>query len=126
MATIAGQILNAFLYLAYIRRFKSIKLEKESFRISVKVMAKVSSLGISSFITQIAIVLVMAVTNNILVSYGAQSEYGAEIPLTTIGITASFSWSLTEGVWGRFLLCGKNDLYHSCYVWKKLYFCRKI
>lgn len=87
LATIAGQILNAFLYLAYIRRFKSIKLEKESFRISVKVMAKVSSLGISSFITQIAIVLVMAVTNNILVSYGAQSEYGAEIPLTTIGIT---------------------------------------
>ena len=50
-------------------------------------MAKVSSLGISSFITQIAIVLVMAVTNNILVSYGAQSKYGAEIPLTTIGIT---------------------------------------
>lgn len=86
-ATIAGQILNAFLYLAYIRKFKSIRLDKECFRISGKVMAKVSSLGISSFITQIAIVLVMAVTNNILVSYGAESKYGAEIPLTTIGIT---------------------------------------
>ena len=86
-ATIAGQILNAFLYLAYIWKFKSIKLDKECFRISGKVMAKVSSLGVSSFITQIAIVLVMAVTNNILVSYGAQSKYGAEIPLTTIGIT---------------------------------------
>ncbi len=76
-ATIAGQILNAFLYLAYIWKFKSIKLDKQCFRISGKVMAKVSSLGISSFITQIAIVLVMAVTNNILVSYGAQSKYGA-------------------------------------------------
>lgn len=86
-ATIAGQILNAFLYLAYIWKFKSIRLDKECFRISGKVMAKVSSLGISSFITQIAIVLVMAVTNNILVSYGAESKYGAEIPLTTIGIT---------------------------------------
>ena len=86
-ATIAGQILNAFLYLAYIWKFKSIKLDKECFRISGKVMAKVSSLGVSSFITQIAIVLVMAVTNNILVSYGAESKYGAEIPLTTIGIT---------------------------------------
>lgn len=82
-----GQILNAFLYLAYIWKFKSIRLDKECFRISGKVMAKVSSLGISSFITQIAIVLVMAVTNNILVSYGAESKYGAEIPLTTIGIT---------------------------------------
>jgi len=86
-ATIAGQILNAFLYLAYIWKFKSIRLDKECLRISGKVMAKVSSLGISSFITQIAIVLVMAVTNNILVSYGAESKYGAEIPLTTIGIT---------------------------------------
>ena len=86
-ATIAGQILNAFLYLAYIWKFKSIKLDKECFRISGKVMAKVGSLGVSSFITQIAIVLVMAVTNNILVSYGAESKYGAEIPLTTIGIT---------------------------------------
>ena len=86
-ATIAGQILNAFLYLAYIWKFKSIKLDKECFRISGKVIAKVGSLGVSSFITQIAIVLVMAVTNNILVSYGAESKYGAEIPLTTIGIT---------------------------------------
>ena len=43
--------------------------------------------GVSSFITQVAIILVMAVTNNILVSYGAESKYGAEIPLTTIGIT---------------------------------------
>ena len=61
-ATIAGQILNAFLYLAYIWKFKSIKLDKECFRISGKVMAKVSSLGVSSFITQIAIVLVMAIS----------------------------------------------------------------
>ena len=85
-ATIIGQILNAFLYLAYIWKFKSIRLEKESFRISRKTMVKVSSLGVSSFITQIAIVLVMAITNNILVSYGAESKYGAEIPLTTIGL----------------------------------------
>lgn len=86
-ATVAGQLLNALLYLAYIRKFKSIRLDKTCFYISSKIMAKVASLGISSFITQIAIVLVMAVTNNILVSYGAASKYGAEIPLTTIGIT---------------------------------------
>lgn len=86
-ATIIGQMLNAFLYLAYIWKFKSIRLDKDCFRISGKVLAKVGSLGVSSFITNIAIVLVMAVTNNVLVSYGANSKYGAEIPLTTIGIT---------------------------------------
>ena len=34
-----------------------------------------------------SIVLVMAVSNNLLVKYGAMSIYGAEIPMTTMGIT---------------------------------------
>lgn len=86
-ATILGQIFNAIFYLAYIGKFKSVRLTKESFSLRGKVLTKVCSLGISSFITQIAIVLVMAVTNNVLVSYGAKSIYGSDIPLTTIGIT---------------------------------------
>ena len=65
-ATILGQTFNALLYIAYIRKFKSIKLDKSCFVFNKKVLIKVSSLGISSFITQIAVVLVMATTNNIL------------------------------------------------------------
>ena len=124
-ATIAGQILNAFLYLAYIWKFKSIKLDKKCFRISGKVMAKVSSLGISSFITQIAIVLVMAVTNNILVSYGAQSKYGAEIPLTTIGITMKVNQIVSavllglatgaQPIWGYNYGSGQKDRVKQAY-----------
>ena len=60
-ATIAGQILNAFLYLAYIWKFKSIKLDKECFRISGKVIAKVGSLGVSSFITHNHFVFILLV-----------------------------------------------------------------
>lgn len=86
-ATILGQIFNAVFYLVYIPKFKSIRLEKGSFRITGRVLGKISGLGISSFISQIATVFIMAVTNNILVSYGAKSVYGADIPLTTIGIT---------------------------------------
>ena len=86
-ATIIGQIFNTILYIAYIKKFKSITLDKSSFILSGKVLAKVGSLGISSFITQIAIVLTMAISNNMLVSYGAKSIYGSDIPLTTIGIT---------------------------------------
>jgi putative MATE family efflux protein len=124
-ATIAGQILNAFLYLAYIWRFKSIKLDKKCFRVSGKVVAKVSSLGISSFITQIAIVLVMAVTNNILVSYGAQSKYGAEIPLTTIGITMKVNQIVSavllglatgaQPIWGYNYGSGQKDRVKQAY-----------
>ena len=42
--------------------------------------------GLSSFITQFAITIVMALTNNLLAQYGAQSVYGADIPLTATGI----------------------------------------
>lgn len=87
LATITGQILNAILYIAYIRKFKSIKIDRSSFIFDKYTMTRVGSLGISSFITQIAIVLVIAISNNMLVSYGAKSIYGADIPLTTIGIT---------------------------------------
>jgi Na+-driven multidrug efflux pump len=43
-------------------------------------------LGISSLLTQVSIVVIMAVMNNCLVAYGAQSVYGADIPLTVVGI----------------------------------------
>ena len=100
LATIPGQILNAIFYLAYLRRFKSIRLKKECLVISGKITAKVCSLGLSSFITQIAMVLVIAVTNNVLVTYGAKSVYGSDIPLTTIGITMKVNQILTAIILG--------------------------
>ena len=51
-----------------------------------KTCTTVLSLGVSSFITQFAITIVMALTNNLLVSYGALSIYGSEIPMTATGI----------------------------------------
>ena len=44
-------------------------------------------LGSSSFITQMSAVVIIIVLNNVMVKYGAESEYGAEIPLTSFGIT---------------------------------------
>ncbi|MCD8108487.1 MAG: MATE family efflux transporter [Clostridiales bacterium] len=99
-ATILGEILNAVFYLAYLRKFKSIRMKKECFVLSGNVMKKVCSLGISSFIQQFAIVLIMAVTNNVLVIYGARSVYGSDIPLTTIGITMKVNQILIAAVMG--------------------------
>ncbi len=100
LATILGQIANAVMYLVYIRKFKSIKPCMDCFVPKVKLLMKVCGLGISSFITQIAIVLVMVVTNNVLVSYGAKSVYGADIPLTTIGITMKVNQIITAVIIG--------------------------
>ena len=50
------------------------------------VLKRVLPLGVSSFLTQVSIVIIMAVMNNVLVRYGAESKYGADIPLTVVGI----------------------------------------
>lgn len=86
-ATIIGQILNAVFYLFYFKKMKNINLIPDSFKISGRVLKRIAELGISSFITQFSIVVVIVISNNLLVAYGAESIYGPEIPLATIGVT---------------------------------------
>lgn len=87
-ATILGQAANCFLNIYYyIKRMKSVRLHIHQWKNSMRTMIKISSLGISSFITQMALVVAIAVRNNTLVFYGAQSKYGPDIPVTTLGIT---------------------------------------
>lgn len=85
-ATITGQIVSAFLAGYYLFHTKTFHLSRDSFLPDPSVMKKFLPLGISSFLTQISIVIIMAVMNNTLVAYGAQSKYGADIPLTVVGI----------------------------------------
>ena len=63
-------------------------------------VCKICMMGTSSFITQISIVIVMAVSNNMLVYYGAISIYGADIPLTTLGIVMKVNMIVTAFVQG--------------------------
>ena len=86
LATITGQIVSAILAVYYLCHMKSIKMETECFRVNPIISKKVLSLGISSFLTQISIVAIMAAMNNMLVIYGAQSRFGSDIPLTVVGI----------------------------------------
>lgn len=86
VATVAGQIVTAFLAAGYLFHMKSMKLNRSGLRLSGKILGQLLPLGISSFLTQISIVIIMAAMNNMLVIYGAQSKYGADIPLTVVGI----------------------------------------
>lgn len=86
IATVMGQVATFLMSVIYVFRFKTFRFDASAFRIRLKTCGKVLSLGISSFITQIAITIVMALSNNLLVAYGAQSVYGSEIPLTAMGI----------------------------------------
>ena len=100
IATVVSQILTFALNVAYIKRFKSIKLSKESFKLKVGVCKKVCALGISSFITQMSVVCVMTAENNLLGKYGVQSEFGAEIPITVLGIVMKINQILNSIIIG--------------------------
>ena len=86
IATIIGQIASFVVSVVYMPRFKSICPHVAAFRLSAKTCGNIVTFGLSSFITQFAITIVMALTNNLLAIYGAASVYGSEIPLTATGI----------------------------------------
>lgn len=100
IATVAAQILTFLLNVIYLKKFKSIKISVGIFRCKFAILKKVSILGISSFITQMAIVFVMATENNMLGKYGAESEFGANIPITVLGIVMKIGQILNSIIIG--------------------------
>ena len=95
VATVAGQILTAGLSVWYLFHMKAVKLEKGSFRLSGDLMKRFLVLGITSFLSQISLVISMAAVQNMCTKYGAmdpifgQAEY-AQIPLAVLGIVMKF------------------------------------
>lgn len=88
LATVTGQIVSSAICVWYfIKRSNSIRLTRQSFSGCAGFVPQVCKLGLSSFVTQLAIVAVLFVQNNLLVKCGAASKYGAEIPMTALGVT---------------------------------------
>lgn len=100
IATAISQFVTFLMNVIYIKRFKSVKIKKQDFKLKFSLVKTVSMLGISSFITQMAIVIVMAFENNLLGKYGAESEFGSEIPITVLGIVMKISQILNSIVIG--------------------------
>ena len=95
VATVAGQILTAGLAVWYLFHMKAVKLEKSSFSLKGKQIWRFLLLGITSFLSQISLVISMAAVQNMVTKYGAQdpvfgqTEY-AQIPLAVLGIVMKF------------------------------------
>lgn len=86
LATITGQIISFSISLRYMFHFKTIKLDKSCFKLSLSHCRKIFILGASACFNQIAMTVVQIVMNNTLSHYGAQSVYGGDIPLACAGI----------------------------------------
>lgn len=100
IATIISQIVTFIMNIAYLRKFKSITLTKKDYKFNLNITKNIAMLGISSFITQMSIVIVIAVQNNMLAKYGVYSKYGTEIPITVIGIVMKINQILNSIIIG--------------------------
>jgi Na+-driven multidrug efflux pump len=95
IATVLGQILTAVLSVWYLCHMKAIRLEKSSFGLRLGLAKKFLALGLTSFLSQISLVVSMAAVQNMCMKYGAldpvfgQPEY-AQIPLAVLGIVMKF------------------------------------
>ena len=100
IATSISQFVTFAMNVAYLRKLKTIKITRDDIKLKPSIVGRVSMLGISSFITQMSIVLVMAFENNLLGKYGAESEFGSEIPITVLGIVMKISQILNSIIIG--------------------------
>ncbi len=100
LATVIGQVLNFLICVWYIPRFKTIKISFKSMKPKLKLLKKIAALGVSSFVSQFAVAVIMAVINYFLVKCGTASEYGPDIPLAAFGIVMKFNTILISIVTG--------------------------
>lgn len=90
IATVIGQIVSFIIAIIYLKKFKTIKLEHDDFKLSKNIL-KILSLGLSSFITQLTILVLFVFMNNIMTKFGAKSVYGADIPLSVYGVLSKIN-----------------------------------
>lgn len=95
VATIIGQIVTFLFSVGYLLRLKQIHLKASSFMIRWRILGKTLSLGICSFLSQIALVAAMAAMNR-MIQYTCKTdpvfsnpEY-TQIPMAVIGIVMKF------------------------------------
>ena len=95
VATIAGQIITAFLSLWYLVHMKAVKITGTAFRLRRDLVRKFLPLGLTSLLSQLSLVASMAAVNNMIRKYGAldpifgQEQY-AQIPMAVVGIVMKF------------------------------------
>lgn len=82
LATILGQFVSFLICAAYLRRSRVFRVKPADFIPSWQALKPVLPLGAGSFLTQLCIVATTIANNILLKSYGAQSEYGPDIPLS--------------------------------------------
>lgn len=99
IATVIGQIISFIIAIIYIPKIKSVKLERKDFKPN-KSIIRILGLGLSSFITQMTILVLFVFMNNMLTRLGARTKFGADIPLSVYGIISKVNSLYISSVLG--------------------------
>ncbi len=98
-ATIIGQFVSFLIAIFYLKKIKSVKMEKKDYKIT-PTLKKNLSLGASSFITQMTVLLLFVVMNNLMTKYGVDSKFGSDIPLSVYGIISKVNSLYVSSILG--------------------------
>lgn len=90
IATVIGQAISFLIAIIYIGKIKSVKLTKDDFKLDKNIF-RILSLGLSSFITQATILILFIFMNNIMTKLGANTKFGADIPLSVYGVISKIN-----------------------------------
>ncbi len=105
LATVIGQGVTFIMTLIYFTHTKTFKLTFKSFIPKIRSVKEVVGLGFSTFITQLAIVIVAILCNVQLAKYGSMTKFGADIPIAIIGIQSKVFTVVINLVVGIVLGC---------------------
>lgn len=90
IATVIGQIISFIIAILYLKKFKSVTLTKEDFKLDRSAL-RIMSLGLSSFITQATILVLFIFMNNVMTKLGSNTKFGADIPLSVYGVISKIN-----------------------------------
>ena len=88
IATVIGQIISALMVVIYLTRFKTARISKKHLIPNASKIGRISALGATPCLNQVAMMIVQIVLNKSLTYYGKLSSYGDSIPLACAGIVA--------------------------------------
>lgn len=98
LATLISQVFSGLIVIFYfVFRFQSVKLKLEYFIPDLTGFFTIFKLGAGPFLNHASMVVVQILLNNALVTWGAASVYGSDIPLACAGIVAKVS-SITSAI----------------------------
>ena len=98
LATILGQACSCASVLWYFTITKGVpmRIQRQCLRLRANTVKMILSLGLASFLLQVAAAIVNFVINNLLNTYGAMSDFGIDGALASIGVVQRVSMFIVE------------------------------